>query len=167
MALFETVLTDLLPGLDAAAKSQAEDNLAGTYTASSPDVNTTITFATEPALPGLKVTSFISNSSDVLSMLLAAASQYPNPDVRLYPTELVRTTGYGTKVRKYNAVITNPDAVYPNSQIEAMNCVTWAMVDSNVYGAIGLDEVWMETDASGKGVGVEMRAYGAKMDKAS
>jgi hypothetical protein len=166
MALFETVLTDLLPGLDGTAKSQAEDNLAGTYTSSSPDVNTTITFAVEPALPGLKVTSFISNSSDILSTLLAAARKYPNPDVRLYPTELVRKTGDGTEVRKYNAVITNPDAEYPNGQIEAMNCVTWAMVNSDVYGAIGLDEVWIETDASGKGVGIEMRAYGAKMERA-
>lgn len=167
MALFETVLADLIPGLDATARSQAEENLAGIYTASSPDINTTITFATEPSLPGLKVTSFISNSSDVLSILLAAARRYPNPDIRLYPTELVRKTGDGTEIRKYNAVINNPDATYPNNQIEAMNCVTWATVDLDVYGAVGLDEVWIETDANGKGVGVETRAYGAKMKRAN
>lgn len=165
MALFETVLADLLPGLDATARSQAEENLAGTYTASSPEVNTTITFATEPSLPGLKVTSFISNSSDVLSNLLAAARKYPNPDVRLYPTELVRKTDDGSEVRKYNAVFNDPDAEYPDRQIEAMNCVSWSMVDLDVYGAVGLDEVWVKTDASGKGVGVEMRAYGAKMER--
>jgi uncharacterized protein YuzE len=38
-------------------------------------------------------------------------------------------------------------------------------VDSTVYGAIGLDEVWIETDKSGKAVGVELRAYGAKMER--
>lgn len=167
MALFDTVLTDLIPGLDATARSQAKENLAGTYIASSQNVNTTITFATEPSLPGLKVTSFISNSSDVLSILLAAARKYPNPDVHLYPTELVRRTDDSTEIRKYNAVINNPDAAYPNGQVEAMNCVTWAMVDSDVYGAVGLDEVWIETDATGKGVGVEMRAYGAKMERAN
>jgi hypothetical protein len=164
-ALFETVLTDLIPGLDATARSQAETNLAGTYAASNPDVNTTLTLATEPSLPGLKVTSFISNSSDVISGLFAAARKYANPDVRLYATELVRKTSNATEIRKYNAVISNPDAKYPSSLIEAMNCVAWEMVDSTVYGAIGLDEVWIETDKSGKAVGVEMRAYGAKMER--
>jgi hypothetical protein len=168
VALFETVLADLLPGLDATARSQAERNLAGTYTASSSDVNTTITFATEPSLPGLKVTAFISNSSDVLSStLLPPTHEYSNPDVRHYPTELVRETARGTKIRKYNALINNPDAVYPNGQMEAMNCMTWALVGAGVYGAIALDEVWIETDESGKGVGVEMRAFGAKMERAS
>lgn len=168
MALFETVLAELLPGLEATARSQAEKNLAGTYTASSPDVNTTIAFTTEPSLPGLKVTSFVSNSSDVLnSTLLPATHEYSNPDVRLYPTELIRKTGNGTEIRKYNAVVNNPDVVFPNDQMEAMNCMTWALVGAGVYGAIALDEVWIETDASGKGVGVEMRAFGAKMKRAS
>jgi hypothetical protein len=164
-ALFETVLTDLIPGLDATARSQAETNLAGTYAASKSDVNTTITLTTEPSLPGLKVSSFISNSSDIISTLFAAARKYANPDVRLYPTELVRKTDNATEIRKYNAVISNPDAEYPNSLIEAMNCVSWEMVDTTVYGAIGLDEVWIETDKSGKAVGVELRAYGAKMER--
>jgi hypothetical protein len=168
MALFETVLTELLPGLEATARSQAEDNLAGMYISSAPDVNTTITFATEPSLPGLKVTSFISNSSDILnSILLPVTHEYSNPDVRLYPTELVRKTGNGTEIRKYNAVVNNPDVLFPNGQIEAMNCITWALVGVGAYGAVALDEVWIETDASGRGVGVEMRAYGAKMERAS
>lgn len=166
MALFETALEDLLPGLDATARSQAENNLAGTYTSFS-DVNTTLSLTIQPSLPGLQVTSFISNSSDVLSNLLAAVNQYPRLDVRLYPTELVRKTGNGTEIRKFNAVINNPDAEYPSSLIEALNCVTWAMIGGNVYGAVALDEVWIETDESGKGVGVEWRAYGAKMERAN
>lgn len=166
MALFETVLEDLLPGLDATARSQAEDNLAGTYTSSS-DVNTTFTLATQTSLPGLQVTSFISNSSDILSTLFATIYQYPKPDVRLYPTELVRKTGNGTEIRKFNAVVSNQDADYPNSLIKALNCVTWAMIGGNVYGAIALDEVWIETNKSGKGVGVELIAYGAKMERAN
>jgi len=85
--------------------------------------------------------------------------------VRLYPTELVRKNENGTETRKYNAVITNPDAKYPDSLIEALNCVAWEMVDSTAYGAIGVDEVWIETDESGKAVGVELRAFGAKMER--
>ena len=38
VALYETVLADLLPGLEATARSQAEENLVGTYSASSSDV---------------------------------------------------------------------------------------------------------------------------------
>jgi hypothetical protein len=101
----------------------------------------------------------------VISTLFAGLRKYPDPDVRLYPTELVRKTEQGTEVRKYNAVINNADAKFPSSQIEAMNCVTWAMVDSNVYGAIGMDDVWIETEESGKAIGVELRAFGAKMER--
>jgi hypothetical protein len=166
-ALFETVLTDLIPGLEATARSQAETNLAGTYASSDPEVNTTLTLATDPSTPGLKLTSFTSNSSDVLHTLFAGLRKSTNPDVRLYPTELVRTNANGTQTRKYNAVINSPDAKYPNSVIEALNCVSWQMVDSTAYGAIGIDEVWIETDGSGKAVGVEVRAFGAKMERAN
>lgn len=163
-ALFETVLTDLIPGLEDTARSQAETNFAGTFAATS-DVNTSITLTTEPSIPGLKVTSFISNSSDVINTLFAAARKYPKPDVRLYPTELVRKTGNGTVIRKFNAVINDPNTKYPSSIVEALSCVAWQQVDSNVYGAVGYDEVWIETDGSGKAVGVELRAYGAKMER--
>lgn len=163
-ALFETVLTDIIPGLENTARFQAESNFAGTFAATS-DVNTTITLATEPSLPGLKVSSFISNSSDVINTLFAAARKYPKPDVRLYPTEHVRKTGNGTAIRKFNAVINDPNAKYPSSLIESLNCVSWQQVDSNVYGAVGYDEVWIETDGSGKAIAVELRAYGAKMER--
>jgi hypothetical protein len=166
-ALFETVLTDLIPGLDATAKSQAETNLAGTYASSDPKVNTTLTLATEPSTPGLKLTSFVSNSSDVLHTIFAGLRKSLNPDIRLYPTELVRKNANGTQTRKYNAVTNSPDVKYPNSVIEALNCVSWQLVDSTAYGAIGIDEVWIETDGSGKAVGVEVRAYGAKMERAN
>lgn len=166
-ALFETVLTDLIPGLDATARSQAETNLAGTYTSSDPEANTTLALATEPSTPGLKLTSFTSNSSDVLHTLFAGLRKSANPEVRLYPTELVRKNDNGTQTRKYNAVINSVDVKYPNSLIEALNCVDWQMVDSTAYGAIGIDEVWIETDGSGKAVGVEVRAFGAKMERAN
>ncbi|KAM0722514.1 hypothetical protein Q7P37_001955 [Cladosporium fusiforme] len=167
MALFETVLAELLPGIDATARAQAETNFAGTYTSTSSDVNTTISLTTNPTMPGLKVTSFISNSSDVINTLFTAVSGDPTPDLRLYPTDLVGKTGNGTMVRKYNAAVSSPNAEYPNSLIESMNCLTWAMVGNRVYGAIALDEVWIETDESGKAIGVELRAFGAKMERAN
>lgn len=111
------------------------------------------------------MTSFISNSTDVTKTLFASLRKSANPDVRLYPTELVRKNENGTETRKYNAVINNSEAKYPNSLIEAMSCVSWEMVDSNAYGAIGIDEVWIETDNGGKAVGVELRAFGAKMER--
>lgn len=64
-------------------------------------------------------------------------------------------------------MISSPDIRYPNSVIEALNCVSWQLVDSTAYGAIGIDEVWIETDGTGKAVGVEVRAYGAKMERAN
>lgn len=55
---------------------------------------------------------------------------------------------------------------YPNSEIEALNCVAWELVDLTVYGATGLDEFWVETDKSGKAVSVEPRAFGVKLARA-
>ena len=81
----------------------------------------------------------------------------------MYPTELVRKNANGTQTRKYNAVINSSETKYPSSLTEALNCVSWELVDSTAYGALGIDEVWIETDGSGKAVGVEVRAFGAKM----
>lgn len=166
-ALFNTLLTDLIPGLSATAKSQANTNHAGTYTSSNPNLNTTLTLTTSPSAPGLQLTSFTSNSSNVISTLFAAARKTLHPDVRLYPTGLVRKSNNGTEIRKYNAVILDADAKFPSTLIEALDCVSWQMVDSTVYGAVGLDEVWIETDEDGKAVGVEVRAFGAKMERAN
>lgn len=61
-------------------------------------------------------------------------------------------------------MINSFDVKYPNSLIEALTCVEW-QVDSTAYGAIGIDEVWNETDGRGKAVGVEVRAFGARMER--
>lgn len=99
-ALFKTVITKLIPALDATACSQADTNLAGTYASNDPEVNTTLTLTTESSTPALKVTSSTSNSSDVLQTLFAGLCKSANPDVRFYPTELVRKNGNGTQTRK-------------------------------------------------------------------
>jgi hypothetical protein len=138
-------------------------NLAGTYTSSS--LNTTITLATEPGLPALKVTSFVSNSSDVLTVLMPVANHVKTADMRLYPTLIVRKTKEGNEVRKYHAVVNDPERIYPSDQVWATNCVSWDMLDSAAWGALGIDEFWIETDREGRAVNVQPKAFGVTLEK--
>nr|OQO28615.1 hypothetical protein B0A51_03331 [Rachicladosporium sp. CCFEE 5018] len=171
LALSGLIMEILLPGLEATACSQAEIKLAGTYKVPSllgVSLNSSITLATEPGLPGLKVTNFTSNSTDVLNLGIPVIFNLPEAktlDVRLYPTLIIKKLDDGCEVRKWHAVVTDPGVEYPSEQIRANNCVQWELLDLAVYGATGADEFWIKTDAEGKGYSILGRVFGVEMLK--
>lgn len=117
-------------------------------------------------MPGLRVTSFISNSTDTLRTLYAQIAGIKTgalPDVRLYPSNLSQESATGGAITSYHAVINDPSIRYPSTQLEALNCVAWQLVDLSAYGATGLDEFWIETDKDGKAVSVLPRAFGVTL----
>nr|OQO26206.1 hypothetical protein B0A51_06005 [Rachicladosporium sp. CCFEE 5018] len=171
LALSGLIMETLLPGLEATARSQAQTNLAGTYKVPSllgVTLNSSITLITEPGLPGLKVTSFTSNSTDVLNVGFPVIFNLPEAktlEVRLYPTLIIKKLDDGCEIRKWHAVVTDPGVEYPSEQIRANNCVQWELLDLAVYGAPGADEFWIKTDAEGKGYSILGRVFGVEMLK--
>lgn len=68
--LADLITETIVPALLRQAEAEANANFAGTYTASGQGLNTTLTVSlnkTESAKPGLVLTSFISNGTDVLA----------------------------------------------------------------------------------------------------
>lgn len=119
-------------------------------------------------LPGLAVTSWIENGTDILALIGtfrgATAESGKQPSIRLYPTEL-RTTN--------NSVVTQTGwrAVYealpktPNPGVFSTNCFSWAVVDAPIYGGIGADEWLFNMSENGEAVSVEPRMLQNELQK--
>lgn len=78
--LADLVTDTLLPSIEAAAREEADVLYAGTYTSPDKSLNSSITICTDAAKPGLGVTSWISNGTDMINSPITA------PEIRLYLT---------------------------------------------------------------------------------
>lgn len=74
----------LVNAANAVAKRQAEDDFAGTYTNST--TNSSITVAPADEIPGLRLTVWINNGSDIYNDLFQSLSA--GLDIRLLPNHL-------------------------------------------------------------------------------
>ncbi|KAJ5884700.1 beta-lactamase/transpeptidase-like protein [Penicillium taxi] len=144
-------ITDkLIPALEIAAKSQAEDMFTGSY--HSDNDNSTITITTDSG-PGLKVSSWIYNSHDMLQAIAALDSaDAESISVRLYPTGLKNPGQSG-----FRAIIQSLTTETGGPFSKA--CMRWAAVDSIVYGNIGLDDFLFDLNQNGEVVSLSPRAF--------
>ena len=160
----DALTTALVPALEAQAAAEAAHNYAGKYVSSSSTLNSSLTLAVDPSYgSGLKVTSWISNSTDMFTVLPALAGD----ELSLFPTDLrtappgqagqVAFRGtYGTKMfsRKvglFTDQVTTDDV--------------WETVDSISYGGISLDSFVFSVDAAGHAVAVSPAVTRATLKK--
>lgn len=152
--LTQAVMEVLVPALDAAAKEEAISRFTGTY--AQDKTNSSITITTDGG-PGLKVENWVSDSVDMIATIQALEGDSTAPSVRLYPTGL-ESSGQVLFV----AIIQQLESA--SSQVP---CTTWYMVDSQVYGNVGVDEFLFEVDSKGDAVAVSPRALRTVLPKAS
>lgn len=163
----DAVGTALLPALDAAAKAEAEASFGGRYVSGSAAVNSSMTIVADDR-PGLGVTSWISNGTDMalVATLLQLHSPGPvNPSVRLYPTMLETTRADGTRAASFKAVFEDKDGPPRAGRMFSTDCATWLSQNQNVYGRKPVDEFVFEFDAQGKVVSVEPIAFRLPLKK--
>ncbi|CAI7653968.1 unnamed protein product [Penicillium pancosmium] len=131
----DLVAQTILPALEYIAKDQARVRFAGTYSAPSGGVNSSISIATDFG-PGLRVTNWTSNSTDMFQSLatLRGANDTSQITIRLYPTGL-ETPGNIS----FRALIPPDLGLTPIGPFTG-SCITWVTVDSFIYGGVGLDE---------------------------
>jgi hypothetical protein len=131
----DLVAQTMLPALEYIAKDQARVRFAGTYSAPSRVVNSSISIITDDG-PGLRVTNWTSNSTDMFQSLatLRGANDTSQITIRLYPTGL-ETPG---KI-SFRALIPPDLGLAPIGPFTG-SCITWVTVDSYIYGSVGLDE---------------------------
>lgn len=65
----DTIGPILLPALEAAAREQADEIFAGTYTAES-GLNSSLTLSTDPEKPGIGVDRWVSNGTDMIPVAI-------------------------------------------------------------------------------------------------
>ncbi|KAJ5822829.1 hypothetical protein N7447_005169 [Penicillium robsamsonii] len=147
----------LIPALEQSAKNQAHQRFAGTYSLGSS--NSSITIATDNG-PGLVVTNWINNSSNMLNafMALNGISDPSQLSVRLYPTGLESPGRIS-----FRAVV--PPALPSGIGPFTSSCITWVTIDSNVYGNVGIDEFVFNLDQNGNAVSISPRALHTTLQK--
>lgn len=144
-----------------------------TNTTAPTPLNSTLTLTVDSG-PGLALTRWISNGTDMLYVSVALASNLSSeywdtlrPSVRLYPTGLedaVGTNKGGGRKVAFKAVFEDVGGPTFNGTYKA-DCATWVGVTGAVYGSRPLDLFVFEVDAGGRVVGVENGALRVAMGK--
>ncbi|KAF1357019.1 beta-lactamase/transpeptidase-like protein [Delphinella strobiligena] len=158
LAAASDIVADIyLPALEQAAKQQALTNFAGTYKSSM--MNSTLVLEVDQAKPGVGLTKFISNGTDLLPLLAALyANDGDTLDIRLYPSNLRTPAGNGQTKVPFLALFA--DADYSTSTgifASTFSDGTWQVIDEWHYGNVGLDEFLFTLDEGGRAVSVSPR----------
>lgn len=164
----------LIPAYDAVARDEADRLFSGTYVQRS-GVNGTgdssISISTSASKPGLGISRWTSNGTDMIGMALMLQTGLPIsklkiPEARLYYTLLDSKTAYGTR-QSFKAVFEDTGGPTVGQQLWSTDCGAWVGVTGVTYGSMPLDEFIFERDASGYVVSVENLALRAKYWKVS
>ncbi|KAF2433280.1 beta-lactamase/transpeptidase-like protein, partial [Tothia fuscella] len=141
-----------IPAFEEAARENAAKEYVGTYATGS---GSNITLALDDR-PGLGIKSWFSNGTSVLASIsaLKRIDSKQTLSLRLYPTKLSTATEIG-----FRATIESfPKA--PKRGIINSNCQSWLMLEVGLlYGGVVLDDIVIQVDVSGRGVGVQPRAF--------
>lgn len=162
-AISDIIAGTLFPALEATARFQAQSNLAGTYNATN-GLESSIILTTDPSGPGLKVTTLVSNGTNFLAEVLKLLLPFPALDVRLCPSDLVKSTANGTTTRTFQAIVQNADLVDTGGVFD-QSCQTWFSVQMFTYGNVGDNEFLFELDGDGKAIAVVPRVFNITLQR--
>jgi CubicO group peptidase (beta-lactamase class C family) len=130
-----SIAETLVPALQQAAQEQAQISFGGTYALKMP-VEATLQLNAADGLPGIAVTNFTTNGTDLLAAYASINGIEPeNLSARLYPTNAVQKSSSGKRVSwrlVAQDVTANPST--PGA------CETWEVMDRPTYGGYALDQ---------------------------
>ncbi|KAI1271287.1 beta-lactamase/transpeptidase-like protein [Xylaria sp. FL0933] len=164
----DTIGPILLPALEAAAREQANEIYAGTYSSSA--TNSSITLSTDPEKPGIGVDRWISNGTDMMAVavLYTLGSAVPGPSIRLFPTGLESSSsGSGGKKIAFKAMIENTDRPDHSQSMFSTDCGTWVSQTVAVYADYPLDQFVFTLGEDGKAESVVPLALRTSLSKES
>lgn len=148
------IAREVVDTLQRVGQEQAQSNIAGTYC--SLDNLTTLILKADDGMPGLAITDFYTNTTDLRALYASFSGVGPGDiSLRLYPTNLRMG-----RVRSFRSVLQDISVVDDGS-----NCMTWATMDSPTYGGIALDEFLLSFREDGRVGSVKVAALGAELYK--
>ncbi|KAJ5700036.1 hypothetical protein N7536_003049 [Penicillium majusculum] len=156
----EMVADIMLPALDKVAKDQALERFGGKYALTSGSSNSSITITADDG-PGLVVSAWTSNSVDMIEslMTLQGVTDRSAISIRLQPSGL-ETPGRIS----FLAVIYSLDVSEYAGPIVG-SCLSWMLLDSMVYGNVGLPEFEFAIDHDGDATSLSLRALRVTLAK--
>lgn len=161
------ILDALIPALEEVTQRQADTSFTGSYSAKN-GLNSSIAFSTKDSDPGLFLTKWISNNTDMLNFLQTSLRDLTGgvafgPETRLYPTNLNTNYGNGTEKVSWRIAV---DSFLPTGADIGMfpGCLTWFDLDAITYGTLALDN-FVFTMQNGKAVSVEPEVVQLAMDR--
>lgn len=140
----------LVEAAHAAAKSQAETTFAGTYIDQT--TNSSLTIAAANELPGLRLTAWVNNGSDILSGIFAQR------DMRILPNHLY--DGTPGKVG-----FTSKGSVPLPSRPFYGACYSWIDVDNFMLAGVPMGQLVFDLDADGRAFAVVSLALRTRMER--
>jgi CubicO group peptidase (beta-lactamase class C family) len=156
----DVITTTILPALEAQAAADAKHNFAGTYVSKDPALNSslTVSFNESSVYPGLYITSWISNSTDLTPLL---PDLLGGPAVRLQPS--IKEPGQ-VGFRALPPVKSAP-SVGPFWEMysERDNWIYFDVYAS--YGGVPLSLFVFDVDADGKATAASPVATKAKLER--
>lgn len=172
-SIADTLAYVLLPAMQDAARDQADATYGGSYEAENESLNSSITFNTDPTRPGIGVTQWISNGTDMMRVAIGIQGNYSaddwdtlQPSVRLYPTGLEQVNTDGSKQQAFKAIFENLNAGNVSTAFST-DCSSWVGMTAVVYGTKPLDQFVFDFDAGGSVISVEPLALRVKLKKAA
>lgn len=153
-----------LPAVEVAAREDAEKNYAGSYAAVKQGLNSSIRLSTCDSEPGISVSSWISNGTDMLASQIG--SMYiSGPTARLYPTGLVRDLDNGEQEISFRAVYEGTSNGIGG--VFTQSCMSWVAVDNLYWGTVGTDEFVARVGGDGIAKSVSPRALRVELVRSS
>ncbi|KGO73644.1 Beta-lactamase-like protein [Penicillium italicum] len=152
-AIGEMVADIMLPALDEVARNQALERFGGTYALTSGSSNFSITITADDEA-GLVVSEWTNNSVDMIKSLmgLQGVTDRSAISIRLQPSGL-ETPGRIS----FLAVIYSLDVSEKAGPIVG-SCFSWMLLESMVYGNVGLPEFEFALDHYGHATSLSPRA---------
>ncbi|KAJ5775089.1 uncharacterized protein N7511_000100 [Penicillium nucicola] len=167
MLLAIDLITDsIIPALMEQAAAEASQKFAGTYRAQS--LNSSITFSVvspTQSEPGLQVTSWISNGTDITPQIQAL---FGGHNARLVPTVVPEDATGKIAFRSYTTLPVKPTVgIGASSSLfsSLYHVNNWLTLDSLLWGGLATDLFIFDVEKDGKVKAVTPAAYRVKMKK--
>ncbi|KAJ5972408.1 uncharacterized protein N7479_002326 [Penicillium vulpinum] len=149
----EMVSDIMLPALDDVARNQALARFGGTYALTNDSSNSSITITADDGA-GLVVSAWISNSVDMIETLMSlqGVTDRSGISIRLQPS------GLETPGRISFLAVIYTLAMPSDAGPLVGSCFSWILLDSMVYGNVGLPEFEFALDHDGDATSLSPRA---------
>ncbi len=123
----DQIADTLFPAIEASARQSADATYSGCHASLGKVLFSNLTLTTSPSLPGLGISSWFSNGTNMLTSL--SLSPVAGRSARLYPTSLYIAVGNKRVEFGFRAVFEDPSTPQIGGTFST-SCQTWANIDS-------------------------------------